>query len=153
VRTHRPAAEATAAPARALAAPGRGAAVLAGAVAGVAFLAVEAASAGALTGEGPRAVLRHLAAAAAPGEASAGALVLALAAVTTIAVAAAYGALVALAARRFTGAAAWWSGVASGLTVYVVNFHYLLAPTLRWLGEVRDQVSVLSPWYLVTLWP
>jgi len=152
VRTPRPAAEALSGPARALA-PGRGAAVLAGIAAGIAFVAVEAVASGAFLGATPRAALRDLAASALAGDASAGALILALAAATTIAIAAAYGALVALVARRYAGATAWWTGVGSGLTVYVVNFHYLLAPTLRWLGEVRDQVSVLSPWYLVSLWP
>jgi hypothetical protein len=151
MRTHRPKAEALAGPA--LAVPARGAAVLAGVAAGIAFVAVEAASAGAFLGAGPRAALRGLAAAAVAGDASAGALILSLAAASTIAVAAAYGALVGFIARRYAGTTAWWAGVASGLTVYVVNFHYLLAPSLRWLGEVRDQVSVLSPWYLVSLWP
>ena len=153
MRTHRPKAEALAGPAPALAVPARGAAVLAGIAAGIAFVVVEAASAGVVLGAGPRAALRGLATAAVAGDASAGALILSLAAASTIAVAAAYGALVALLARRYAGATAWWAGVASGLTVYVVNFHYLLAPALRWIGEVRDEVSVLSPWYLVSLWP
>ena len=151
MRTHRARAEALAGPAPVVAAPGRGAAVLAGIAAGIAFVALEAVSTGMFGGAGPRAALRVLAAAA--GDASAGARVLALAAAGTIAVAAAYGALVALIARRHADTAAWWAGVASGLTVYVVNFHYLLAPALRWLGEFRDEVSVLSPWYLVSLWP
>jgi hypothetical protein len=153
MRTPRPAVETVAGPARALGAPGRGPAVLAGLAAGIAFVAVEAAASGVFIGAAPRAALREFAAAAVAGNAPSGALVLALAAVTIIAIAAAYGALVALVARRYAEAAAGWTGVASGLTVYVVNFHYLLAPTLRWLGEVRDQVSVLSPWYLVSLWP
>jgi hypothetical protein len=153
MRTHRARAEAIAGPAHAVAAPGRGTAVLAGIAAGIAFIAVEAVSTGLFAGAGPRAALRALAAAAVAGDASAGARVLALAAAGTIAVAAAYGALVALIARRHADTAAWWAGVASGLTVYVVNFHYLLAPALRWLGEFRDEVSVLSPWYLVSLWP
>jgi hypothetical protein len=151
MRPPRPTAEALAG--AALDAPARGAAVLAGIAAGIAFVGVEAASSGIFMGAGPRAALHRLATAAVAGDASAGALILALGAATTIAVAAAYGALVGLLARRYAGATAWWTGVASGLTVYVVNFHYLLAPTLRWLGEVRDEVSVLSPWYLVSLWP
>jgi hypothetical protein len=127
--------------------------VLAGVAAGTAFLALEALCAGVLVAGGPRAALRSLAASAVAGDGAAAGMVLALGIVTTIAAAAAYGALVALVARRYACSAPWWTGVASGLTVYVVNFHYLLAPTLRWLGAVRDQVSVLSPWYLVSLWP
>lgn len=153
MRTRKPAAEAVAEPARAFDAPGRGAAVLAGIAAGTAFVAIEAVLTDAFVDAGQHFALRQLAASAAAGNASAGGAILALAAVVTIAVAAAYGALVALLARRYGGAGAWWTGVASGLTVYIVNFHYLLAPTLRWLGEVPDRVSVLSPWYLVSLWP
>jgi hypothetical protein len=153
VRTSEPAAEALARPARAFAAPSRGAAVLAGVAAGAAFIALEAMLTDAFVDAGQRFALRRLAASAVAGDASAGGTLLALAALVTIAIAAAYGALVALLARRYDGASAWWTGVGSGLTVYIVNFHYLLAPTLRWLGEVPDRVSVLSPWYLVSLWP
>jgi len=153
VHTRKPAAEALAGPARAFAAPSRGAAVLAGLAAGAAFIALEAMLTDAFVDAGQRFALRRLAASAVAGDASAGGTLLALAAVVTVAIAAAYGALVALLARRYDGATAWWTGVGSGLTVYIVNFHYLLAPTLRWLGEVPDRVSVLSPWYLVSLWP
>jgi hypothetical protein len=153
MRTPTPAAEALAGPVGAIAASGRGAVLLAGAAAGIAFVAVEALSVSAFLGAAPRAALRSLTASAFAGEASAGVRVLALAGVLTIVLAVAYGALVAVVVRRYAGAAAWWAGAASGLTVYVVNFYYLLAPALRWIGEVRDQVSVLSPWYLVSLWP
>jgi hypothetical protein len=153
MRTSRPALEALAGPVSALAAPGRGGVLLAGAAAGIAFVAVEALSAGVLVGAAPGTALRNVAAEAMAGHASAGILILAIGGLLTIAVAVAYGALVAVVARRYAGAAAWWAGAASGLTVYVVNFYYLLAPALRWIGEVRDQVSVLSPWYLVSVWP
>ena len=153
MRTHTPAAETFAGPLGALVAPGRGAVLLAGAAAGIAFVAVEAVSAGVLLGAAPRTALRELTAAAIAGNASAGVVLLALGGAATIAVAVAYGALVAMIARRYAGATAWWAGAAAGVTVYVANFYYLLAPALRWIGEVREQVSVLSPWYLVSLWP
>jgi hypothetical protein len=153
MRTSRPALEALAGPAGALAPAGRGAILLAGAAAGIAFVGVEALSASVLIGAAPGMALRNVAAAAMAGHAPAGILTLAVAGMLTIAVAVAYGALVAVVARRYAGPTACWAGAASGLTVYVVNFYYLLAPALRWIGEVRDQVSVLSPWYLVSLWP
>lgn len=153
MRTHTPVVEAFAGPLGALAAPGRGAVLLAGAAAGLGIVAVEAVSAGVFLGPTPRMALRELTAAAIAGNASAGVMLLALGGVATIAVAIAYGALVAMIARRYAGATAWWAGAAAGVTVYVANFYYLLAPALRWIGEVRDQVSVLSPWYLVSLWP
>ena len=167
MRTRRAAAEVLAGPAAgALGAPvappasldatpasGRGGAVAAGVCAGIAFVLLEIVTTSVLTGAAPKTALRQLAAAAIAGDASAGVLVVTLAGAFTIVLALAFGALVALVARRYARSAAWWTGAASGLTVYVVNFYYLLAPALRWIGEVRDQVSVLSPWYLVSLWP
>jgi hypothetical protein len=153
MRTQARAVEPIADPVRALAAPGRGAALLGGAAAGIALVTVEALATKLLLGAAPKAALHELTAAAMAGNASAGVLVVALAGLLTIVLAVVYGAIVAVVARRYAAASAWWTGAAAGLTVYVLNFHFLLAPSLRWIGEVRDQVSVLSPWYLVSLWP
>jgi hypothetical protein len=160
MHTRTPAADALADPVGALGAAlepgtdatGRGRAILTGVAAGVAFVAVEILSASLLLGAAPTTTLHNLPAATAVGDGSAGALVVTLAGMLSIVLAAAYGALVAVAARRYSRAAAWWTGAVAGLTVYVINFYYLLAPA-HWFGELRDQVSVLSPWYLVTLWP
>ena len=132
--TRRPAAEALVDPIGALGVPvaadasGRARAVLAGVVAGVAFVAVEIVSASAASGAAPRSLLRELAAAAIAGGAPDAGWVVTLAGALTIVLAAAYGALVV--AWRRSHATAWWTGAVAGLTVYVVNFYYLLAPAL-----------------------
>jgi hypothetical protein len=131
---------------------GWGAAVVAGALAGLVFIAIEMLSAWLALGQPPGTGLRMAVAVALVGEGPPNIIIVILASLLPLVLAAVYGALVAVVARRFSSLAAWWTGAISGLMVYVVNFSYLLGPALHWIGEVHDQVSVLSPWYLASLW-
>src|SRR5262249_33450347 len=135
--TRRRAAEALVDPVGALEtqARARARAVLGGVAAGVVLVAAEVLLVRIVAGATPQAGRRELPAAVIGGEAPEGVLIVTLAGVATIVLAAAYGALVALAARRRLRAMAWWTGAAAGLTVYVINFYYLLAPALRWIAE------------------
>jgi hypothetical protein len=131
-----------------------GAAALAGTLAGLAFLALEMAVGKAAIGQeqGLAAHMALMGGLAQDGAPSVIAVIVVF--LLPLVLALACGALVALVAvRRSSALAAWWAGAISGLVVYSVNVSYLLAPALHWIGELRDRVSVLSPWYSASsLW-
>ena len=131
---------------------GWGAAIAAGAVAGLALIAVEALGAWLALGQRPGAGLGVLMAETLAGDGVSQVAAVILASLVPIVLAAAYGALVAAASRRWSGLPAWLTGAVSALLVYLVNFSYLAAPALHWIGKVQEQVSVLSPWYSALLW-
>jgi hypothetical protein len=131
---------------------GWGAVVVAGVLAGLAFVAIEMLFAWLALGRPPGKGTHAAVAAALAGDGPAKIAAVTLAFLVPLVLAACYGAFVAAVARPLSSLAAWWTGAISGLMVYVVNFSYLLAPALHWIDEARDQVSILSPWYSVPLW-